>query len=576
MKRIVRGFSRVGERRLWVGVLGAVMICGIAGTQVALASGNAPTTSVQASVGVFSASVSSIVSRVPRQISSISCRLTAPGGATTSVGCGSQTSNSTSTTWRASLSGLNAGAYTFAATIVLTDGGQATASASFTVKPVKPTCTVTGYSVTYDTNAHLATGSCTGVGGVALPTGDLALGGTSHTNGGTYTDPWSFTDPAGNYTPLSGTVADAIGVAGQSITFGAGPVSPTTGGSYSPSAAASSGLPVTFTIDSSSGSNCALANGVVSFAGAGSCTVDADQSGNGNWAQAPTAQQTFTITSPAKQSQTVSFTSTAPAATTPYSLPPGTTAAYLAGPVYTPTAEATSGLTTDITVDPSSSSVCEFSGDKLNFIGVGTCTIDANQVGDDSWAAAPQVQQSFSVGGIVQVVTATDADGSLQSVRLPPGDMTGCDPETPAAGGCFIDPLDGTVLNQLDSTGTLDPSVDPNLYTTSYHWQIYKPPGLGSALYSSNGITGYHAPVLNILDSSLPELIGTGAGPYVYWSVGFTVTINGYTTTGYFKFQYTSSTLTLRLSTTCQVAGQASSLQCQLSAGHGLSATEPT
>jgi hypothetical protein len=56
---------------------------------------------------------------------------------------------------------------------------------------------VTPYSVTYDGNAHTATGSATGVKGEALAGLDLSK--TTHTNAGDYlTDPWAFTDVTGN------------------------------------------------------------------------------------------------------------------------------------------------------------------------------------------------------------------------------------------------------------------------------------------------------------------------------------------------------------------------------------------
>jgi hypothetical protein len=67
---------------------------------------------------------------------------------------------------------------------------------------------VTPYSVTYDDSAHTATGSATGVLGESL-TG-LDLSGTTHTQAGTYSDSWTFTDAAGNYNDASGTVTDTI------------------------------------------------------------------------------------------------------------------------------------------------------------------------------------------------------------------------------------------------------------------------------------------------------------------------------------------------------------------------------
>ena len=87
----------------------------------------------------------------------------------------------------------------------------------------------------------------------------------------------------------------------------------------------------------------------------------------------------------AKGSQTISFTSTAPAP------------AIVGGPTYTVTATATSGLPVTFTIDASATSVCSISGSTVSFIGAGTCVIDANQAGNANYNAAPQVQQSFAV-----------------------------------------------------------------------------------------------------------------------------------------------------------------------------------
>jgi hypothetical protein len=101
---------------------------------------------------------------------------------------------------------------------------NASGSVSDSIGKVNATCSVTGYSATYDGNAHVATGSCTGIGGAAL-TG-LDLTGTSHTGAGSWTDSWSFTDVTGNYNDDSGTVSDSIAkanptcsVTGYSVTY---------------------------------------------------------------------------------------------------------------------------------------------------------------------------------------------------------------------------------------------------------------------------------------------------------------------------------------------------------------------
>ena len=83
---------------------------------------------------------------------------------------------------------------------------------------------------------------------------------------------------------------------------------------------------------------CSITAGVVSFTGAGTCVLDANQAGSTNYNAATQVQQTFTV---AKANQTVTFTSTAPASGT-------------IGGTYTPTATASSGLAVTITLDASS------------------------------------------------------------------------------------------------------------------------------------------------------------------------------------------------------------------------------
>ncbi len=156
------------------------------------------------------------------------------------------------------------------------------------------------------------------------------------------------------------------------------------GPTYTPTAIATSGLAVSFSIDPASSSFCSIAGGVISFTGAGTCTLDANQAGDTNWNPAPQQTQVITV---GQDSQTTTFTSTAP------------TGATVNGPTYTPTATATSGLPVAITVDGTSASVCSIAGGVISFTGMGTCTLDANQPGNRNWSAAPHVSQSVSVGG---------------------------------------------------------------------------------------------------------------------------------------------------------------------------------
>jgi hypothetical protein len=95
--------------------------------------------------------------------------------------------------------------------------------------------------------------------------------------------------------------------------------------------------------------------------------------------------------------QTITFASTPPADAT------------VNGPTYAVVANATSGLPVTLSIDPSSTSVCSLDNATVSFIAVGDCEIDANQAGDQNYAAAPEVQQAFHVGPNVQAITSASA-----------------------------------------------------------------------------------------------------------------------------------------------------------------------
>lgn len=175
----------------------------------------------------------------------------------------------------------------------------------------------------------------------------------------------------------------AVAKGAQTITFTSSPpLTPTVGGAtYAVGATATSGLSVAFTIDASAGSVCSIAGATVSFIGNGTCVIDANQAGNANYDPAAQVQQSFAV----KSNQTISFTSTAPSMAT------------VGGATYAVSAIATSGLGVTFTIDASAAGVCAVVGSTVSFTGNGTCVIDANQAGDGSYYAAPQVQQSFIV-----------------------------------------------------------------------------------------------------------------------------------------------------------------------------------
>jgi hypothetical protein len=122
-------------------------------------------------------------------------------------------------TFALSLGTRNAGAHTFT---VKFDGDTsytaASGSSTLTISRADATIFVAPYSVIYDGHAHTATGTATGALGESLA--GLDLTGTTHTDAGSYTDTWTFTDATNNYNNATGTVTDNIGkVSAANITI---------------------------------------------------------------------------------------------------------------------------------------------------------------------------------------------------------------------------------------------------------------------------------------------------------------------------------------------------------------------
>jgi hypothetical protein len=154
------------------------------------------------------------------------------------------------------------------------------------------------------------------------------------------------------------------------------------GASYNVAATATSGLAVAFSAAPSSAGICTVSGSTVTLVGAGTCTINANQAGNGMYLAAAQVQQSFVV---ARASQTITITSD-----------PGNNVHQHDGP-YTITSTTTSGLAVVFTTDPSSAGVCSVSGSTVTFSGKGQCIIYADQPGNANWLPAPQAQQSFRV-----------------------------------------------------------------------------------------------------------------------------------------------------------------------------------
>lgn len=210
--------------------------------------------------------------------------------------------------------------------------------------------------------------------------------------------------PAPRADPPTGAAAATDGpvqiqATGQTITFTPTPDTPLSDGTVTVSATATSGLTVTFS--SLTGAVCTVSGTTVTLATLGTCTVAADQAGDGSYDPAPQVTDSFEIT---KDSQTITWTPTMDTALT-------------AGSVGL-SATATSGL--PVTFSSATPGVCTVSGSTATFVAGGTCTVDADQAGDATYDAAPQSSDSFEVTKTPQTITFTaPADQAFTTTPVP-------------------------------------------------------------------------------------------------------------------------------------------------------------
>jgi sugar lactone lactonase YvrE len=166
------------------------------------------------------------------------------------------------------------------------------------------------------------------------------------------------------------------GSAPQTITFWAIANQPLGTAPFTISAPASSALPVSFA--SQTTSVCTVAGSQVTLVSVGTCTIQATQAGNINYAAATPVNQSFQVT---QGSQAVNFGALA-------------NQAFGSAP-FTVSATASSGL--PVSFNSQTTSVCTVSGSQVTLLAVGTCTIQATQAGNANYAAATPVNQSFQV-----------------------------------------------------------------------------------------------------------------------------------------------------------------------------------
>ncbi|RYE03869.1 MAG: hypothetical protein EOP61_02870, partial [Sphingomonadales bacterium] len=219
----------------------------------------------------------------------------------------------------ATLSGTPTAAALFNFTVTATDANGITGThdyellvqgSRFTLSAPATNGTVgVPYSVTFTGSGGLAPyHSFTNTGG-ALPAG-VTLDGATGILSGTPLQAGTFTPHVVAYDSTSGGIqrgsaySFTIASGDQTISFtSTAPSNAVSGvGSYMPSATATSGLPVTLTIDGSSSGICTISGGVVSFIGWGTCVINADQAGDSNFNGAQRQQQSFLVRASADNS----------------------------------------------------------------------------------------------------------------------------------------------------------------------------------------------------------------------------------------------------------------------------------
>jgi sugar lactone lactonase YvrE len=155
-----------------------------------------------------------------------------------------------------------------------------------------------------------------------------------------------------------------------------------------------SGNPVVFTIDTSSTGTGNISGTMLTVTSTGNLVIDANQTGNTNYSAAPQVQRTIVVN--ALIAQAISFTQ-------PTS--PVTYSSTLQIPLVA--TGGASGNAVVFTLDSSSTGTGSITGSTLTATGVGSLVIDANQAGNATYSAAPQVQRTVVVNQAPQAINFT-------------------------------------------------------------------------------------------------------------------------------------------------------------------------
>lgn len=148
---------------------------------------------------------------------------------------------------------------------------------------------------------------------------------------------------------------------------------------------------------------CTVTSNTVTLVASGTCTIAANQAGSANYAAAPQVTQSFTV---AQAAQVIVF---------------GTVAGKTLGDPSFALVASGGASGNPVTFASTTAAICTVSASMVTLTGAGLCTINANQAAGGSYAAAPQVTQSFSVAkaaASVVLVASGNPSGFGQSVTF--------------------------------------------------------------------------------------------------------------------------------------------------------------